>query len=195
MCVFVSVVYRDGNASESEAELDGPHNEVLLPQDLSGLNVKSSRSAIRLTEIGPRMTLQLVKVQEGLCDGDVLYHEFVTKTPDEIRTQKLARERKRKVKSERRRQQEENVARKKAKLEAERRESRRAAGLGDNGSHDDDEMAEGEDDPSNDRLVDDNESDSEGWFTASILLILINVLSLFVCSYMYSFVCYNNYVC
>jgi len=38
----------DGNLSESEAELDGEHNEVTLPQDLPGRgNTKSAKSAIR----------------------------------------------------------------------------------------------------------------------------------------------------
>jgi ribosome biogenesis protein SSF1/2 len=67
-------VLRD-NLSESEMEVDGPHNEVTLPQDLPGRgNVKSAKSAIRLTEIGPRMTLQLIKIEEGICSGEVLFH-------------------------------------------------------------------------------------------------------------------------
>lgn len=34
--------------SESEAELDGDHNQVVLPQDIAGKgNVKSAKSAIR----------------------------------------------------------------------------------------------------------------------------------------------------
>ena len=35
-------------------------------------------------EIGPRMTWKLTKIQDGLDDGDVLYHAFVHKTPAEI---------------------------------------------------------------------------------------------------------------
>ena len=27
-------------------------------------------------KLGPRMTLQLVKVESGLCAGEVLYHQF-----------------------------------------------------------------------------------------------------------------------
>ena len=38
----------------------------------------------RLTEIGPRLSLQLVKIQEGMCDGDILYHEFIVKTESEM---------------------------------------------------------------------------------------------------------------
>lgn len=27
-------------------------------------------------QLGPRMCLQLVKIEEGLCSGEVLFHEF-----------------------------------------------------------------------------------------------------------------------
>ena len=41
--------FRGGDQSESEAELDGDQNEVVLPQDMAGRgNVKSAKSAIRL---------------------------------------------------------------------------------------------------------------------------------------------------
>ena len=42
------IYHRGGDLSESEAELDGPHNEVILPQNLSSRgNMKASKSAIR----------------------------------------------------------------------------------------------------------------------------------------------------
>lgn len=49
------------------------------------MDVKHERSgtqqrAIRLTEIGPRLRLELVKIEEGMCDGKVLYHRYVHKT-------------------------------------------------------------------------------------------------------------------
>ena len=54
-----------GITSESEGEMDGEHNQVDLPQSMPGRgNVKSQQSAIRLHELGPRLTLQLVKVRE-----------------------------------------------------------------------------------------------------------------------------------
>uniref|UniRef100_A0A673C7Q1 Peter pan homolog n=1 Tax=Sphaeramia orbicularis TaxID=375764 RepID=A0A673C7Q1_9TELE len=63
------------NLSESEAEQDGDHNITELPQVYSGRgNMASQQSAVRLTEIGPRMTLQLTKIQEGMGEGNVLYH-------------------------------------------------------------------------------------------------------------------------
>lgn len=99
--------------SESEGEMDGPQNQVILPQHIPGRgNIKSAQSAIRLTEIGPRMMLQLVKIEEGVCAGEVLYHEFVTKTEEELKNLKEFREKKRKLKEERKREQAENVQRK-----------------------------------------------------------------------------------
>lgn len=39
---------------------------------------------LHLVEIGPRLELQLIKAEEGLCDGAVLYHEYIKKTEEEI---------------------------------------------------------------------------------------------------------------
>lgn len=34
------------------------------------------RSAIKLVELGPRLTLELFKVERGFHEGDVLYHKY-----------------------------------------------------------------------------------------------------------------------
>ena len=66
-----------GAASDSEADDEEAH--VTLPQDLRGnRNVKAGRSAIRLVELGPRLTMELLKIEEGVCEGEVLYHSFST---------------------------------------------------------------------------------------------------------------------
>ena len=49
----------------------------------------------RLTEIGPRMTLQLLKIEDGIANGEVLYHSVIHKTPEEIEQLKELREKKR----------------------------------------------------------------------------------------------------
>jgi len=36
---------------------------------------------VRLHEIGPRLTLQLIKAEEGVCTGTVMYHRFNVKPP------------------------------------------------------------------------------------------------------------------
>ncbi|CAL5015857.1 unnamed protein product [Urochloa decumbens] len=57
----------------SESEVDDEAATVSLPSDVDKLNQASRKSAVRLQEIGPRMTMRLVKVEAGLCSGDVLY--------------------------------------------------------------------------------------------------------------------------
>lgn len=49
---------------------------VSLPEDLGRVNRASNKSAVKLQEIGPRMTLQLMKVEEGLCSGGVIFSEY-----------------------------------------------------------------------------------------------------------------------
>jgi ribosome biogenesis protein SSF1/2 len=49
----------------------------------------------RLKELGPRLKLQLVKIEEGLAGGAVLYHSLVTKTPEEQQSLKTMVEKKR----------------------------------------------------------------------------------------------------
>ncbi|XP_076461005.1 suppressor of SWI4 1 homolog isoform X2 [Babylonia areolata] len=117
-------VEKGGNMSESEGEMDGPHNEVVLPQDVRGRgNVKATQSAIRLKETGPRLTLQLVKIEEGLGDGAVLFHEFVSKTPEEVQSLKAMVEKKRQLRERRKREQLENIRKKAEKKEKNKQKS------------------------------------------------------------------------
>jgi ribosome biogenesis protein SSF1/2 len=68
-------ILREAFAPESEIE-DGD-STITLPQDFVGRgNKRAEQRAIKLIELGPRMDLMLIKVQEGLCGGEVLFHEF-----------------------------------------------------------------------------------------------------------------------
>ncbi|NP_001191389.2 suppressor of SWI4 1 homolog [Ornithorhynchus anatinus] len=112
------------NLSDSEAEQDGDHNVMELPQVYSGRgNMKAQQSAVRLTEIGPRMTLQLTKIQEGVCQGNVLYHSFIHKTEEEIQATLALKEQKLQLKAERRNLQESNIRRKEEQREAHKKRS------------------------------------------------------------------------
>ncbi|CAC5381337.1 SSF1_2 [Mytilus coruscus] len=116
--------YITKHLSDSEAELDGEHNEVVLPQHVGSRgNIQATKSAIRLTELGPRLTLQLVKIEEGICDGEVMFHEFIEKTGDEVKQLKALREKKRKLKEIRKKKQEENVKKKQDEKEANKLKS------------------------------------------------------------------------
>ncbi|MED6220802.1 hypothetical protein PIB30_117868 [Stylosanthes scabra] len=67
-------VTKAGYGSESEADEEAA--TVTLSSDIGRVNRASMKSAVKLQEIGPRMTLQLVKVEKGLCSGEVLFSEF-----------------------------------------------------------------------------------------------------------------------
>lgn len=72
--------------SDSEAELP-EDSRVSLPQDLVGRgNLRAGTSALKLKELGPRMTMQLVKIEDGVCSGTVLYHAYVKKSEEEMRS-------------------------------------------------------------------------------------------------------------
>ncbi|XP_042658735.1 suppressor of SWI4 1 homolog [Tyto alba] len=118
------LLVKDINLSESEAEQDGTHNILELPQAYSGRgNMKAQQSAVRLTEIGPRMTLQLIKVEEGLAQGNVLYHSFIHKMEAEVQEILARKEAKLRLKAERRQKQEADVERKRQQREAHREKS------------------------------------------------------------------------
>ncbi|XP_061401729.1 protein Peter pan-like [Musca vetustissima] len=105
-------IMQDGNASESEAE-DDENSQVVLPQTLKRKgNLENNKSAIKLQEIGPRMTIQLMKIEEGLLTGEVLYHDHIVKTEEEKEELRKMVEKKQKLKEQRKKQQAENRAKK-----------------------------------------------------------------------------------
>lgn len=72
-------------------------------------------NSVKLTEIGPRLSLKLVKIEEGIFDGEVKYHSFVNKTEKEKLEIRKKKEEEKKLKAKRKQEQEENVERKKLK--------------------------------------------------------------------------------
>ncbi|KAK8291804.1 hypothetical protein V6Z11_D06G080800 [Gossypium hirsutum] len=67
-------VTKAGYGSESEADEEAA--TVNLTSDLSRVNHASTKSAVKLQEIGPRMTLQLTKIEGGLCSGEAMFSEY-----------------------------------------------------------------------------------------------------------------------
>ena len=43
------------------------------------------KRAVKLVELGPRMRLRMTKVEEGVCEGKVMWHESIEKTPEEVK--------------------------------------------------------------------------------------------------------------
>jgi len=109
-----------GAASDSEGEGDPAANVVLPDQFVGKGNGKSQQSAMKLSELGPRMTLEIFKVERGVGEGDVLYHKFEEKTAKEAAATKARIETQRKLKEDRKATQAANVKRKREQEEEKR---------------------------------------------------------------------------
>ena len=139
-----------GADSDSEAE-----EENLVPatgKDTIRNGRRSTRApqqkSIRLTEIGPRMKLQLVKGEEGLYEGAILFHKFIEKTAEEqelLARRALERQMRDAHKEEEEEEEMEKVAGIKERTEAnaERKLNRQ---LSEKGLLDDEDCDEGDDD-------------------------------------------------
>ncbi|GJQ69510.1 hypothetical protein Trydic_g6610 [Trypoxylus dichotomus] len=103
---------KSGLLSESEMEDDLNSHVTLNQKIISRGNIEQGRSAIRLTELGPRLTLQLLKIEDGLLDGEVLYHDLIFKSEEEKQEIQKRRELKKKLKEKRKRIQDENTKKK-----------------------------------------------------------------------------------
>jgi ribosome biogenesis protein SSF1/2 len=77
----------DGGGSQSGhssgSEEDERRGKVRLAGDYVGRGnrgngVKGEKRAVRLVELGPRMELGLIKVEEGVGEGEVMFHEMGT---------------------------------------------------------------------------------------------------------------------
>jgi ribosome biogenesis protein SSF1/2 len=90
---------------------DIPESKIVLPEDFQDKK-KNTNVALKLHELGPRLKLKLVKIEEGVCRGNVVYHSYVKKSKKEIKEQMDDIKKKRDLKNERKRVQDENVQRK-----------------------------------------------------------------------------------
>ena len=70
------------------------------------------KRAVKLVELGPRMTLRMTKVEEGVCGGKVMWHERITKSAEEIKKLDKVWEKRRQEKDARKKIQKENVEKK-----------------------------------------------------------------------------------
>lgn len=71
------------------------------------------KRAVKLVELGPRMKLRLVKVEEGLCEGKVMWHDYIEKSAEEEKTMEKNWDQRKKLKEQRKKEQKENVEKKK----------------------------------------------------------------------------------
>lgn len=71
------------------------------------------KRAVKLIELGPRLKLRLIKVEEGLCEGRVMWNEFIEKSSAEEKQLDEKWNQRRKEKEARKVEQRQNVERKK----------------------------------------------------------------------------------
>ncbi|KAG2230048.1 hypothetical protein INT48_005251 [Thamnidium elegans] len=139
-------VLKEAIISESDIE-DGPESTVTLSQDYPGRNNRrNEQRAVRLHELGPRMTLELTKVENGMCGGEVLYHRYITKSQKEIAASERKRQKTLEEKATRREQQEQNVEKKKAEKESAKKKHTDEKEGSDKEEESDDNEEEEEDD-------------------------------------------------
>ncbi len=118
------------SASDSEFESDaGIEVQESVPKKISTKNVVNNgrtnslkvsnsslsgveKRAVKLYELGPRMRLRMTKVEEGVCNGKVMWHEYLSKTDEEVKKMEDVWNKRRREKEERKRIQKENVKRK-----------------------------------------------------------------------------------
>ena len=115
------------SGSESEPETDA-EVEVVASREKARkrttrngkpmTNVSEPRSnvqkkGIKLHELGPRLRLRLTKVEEGLCEGKIMWHEYIHKSATEVKQLEKMHEERRREKARRKAEQHANVERKK----------------------------------------------------------------------------------
>ncbi|OAL49686.1 Brix-domain-containing protein [Pyrenochaeta sp. DS3sAY3a] len=99
-----------------------------------GSKPRVEKRAVKLVELGPRMKLRLTKVEEDVCGGKVMWHEFVTKSKAEVAELEKKWAQRNKEKEERRRVQRENIERKRK----EKADKGEAEGEGEDEDEDED---------------------------------------------------------
>ncbi|RDA85697.1 hypothetical protein CP532_0720 [Ophiocordyceps camponoti-leonardi (nom. inval.)] len=132
--VLSSKKARAAAASKDDAEAEGGGD--------GGGDDRVERVGIKLVELGPRMRLRLTKVEEGLCGGKVMWHEYVEKSMGEVRELEKRWEKRRQEKETRRREQKANLEKKRAAKKKEKGND----GGGEDEDDDDDDLDDDLDD-------------------------------------------------
>lgn len=139
----VEVLEVDARKVMSKKQLEHSRSESAKGPAPSSRNVIEKR-AVKLVELGPRMRLRMTKIEEGVCTGKVMWHEYLSKSKEEVKELDRVWEKRRGEKEARRKEQRENVERK--------RKERGHGKAGDNDENVEDEELG----------MDDDEWDSEG---------------------------------
>lgn len=116
------------------------------------------KRAVKLVELGPRMKLRLTKLEEGVCEGKVLWHEFLAKSKEEVEKMEAVWKQRREEKERRKKIQKENVERKRK----ERRARSKGAKKDENIEDEDEDENMDEDENGYDDEWDSDQTEGEG---------------------------------
>jgi len=132
--------YEDANDGQIEVSSKMINSKsVNRKLETKGLNTNTNQQkAIKLEEIGPRINYSLMKIEDDLYKGEVLYHQYVKKTELQKHELELRRNENKLEKERRKKEQESNVDRKKKEIN-DRKRKYLAEGNEDKHSDDDDE--------------------------------------------------------
>ena len=72
------------------------------------------RKVVKLVELGPRLSLRMTKVEDGVCAGRTMWHESISKSKEEVNKMEEIWEGRRQNKAKIKKVQRENVERKKS---------------------------------------------------------------------------------
>ena len=114
------------------------------------------KRAVKLVELGPRMKLRLTKVEEGMCEGKILWHQYLNKTKAEMEEMEKVWKQRREEKARRKEVQKANVERKKQEKRAKPKAKNGAAEEDAEAQDEDVEMSEGDDDDDDYTVVSDD---------------------------------------
>ncbi|KAI4275429.1 MAG: hypothetical protein LQ337_003228 [Flavoplaca oasis] len=95
------VLSKNQGEEARKSEGDGQHS-----------GTEAQKRAVKLIELGPRITLRMTKVEEEVCGGKVMWHEYLSKSEDQIQQMERVWETRKRDKAERKRVQKENVEKK-----------------------------------------------------------------------------------
>lgn len=154
----------DAGAFTSDSDMSEVEEDAIVdlnPDDDDEMPLEEgpSKRAVKLVEIGPRMTLDLIKIEDGVCSGKVLHHTRIKKSEAEIKKLEKRHSSAAKIKADRKAEQLANV---KAKTEKKGRMARgkeKAKLKGDDG--DEENEAGDDEDEENEADQEDDDEDDE----------------------------------
>lgn len=134
--------YTSESDVEEEAQVEILNPAVKTAGKKKKLNRGPEKRSIHLTELGPRMTLEMMKIEEGLADGKVLWHAYEKKSKEEVRELEKRHAQRQVEKEKRKKEQMENVRKKKEAKAAKKKNKKEGE---ESGSESDEDMDDYED--------------------------------------------------